>query len=50
MPSGVEVVHSCGNGARVQFVMVLSWEQDVTASNTRHLPRVGKTAEGAAEV
>jgi hypothetical protein len=23
MPSGVEVVHSCGNGARVPFVMVL---------------------------
>jgi hypothetical protein len=33
----VEVVHSCRNGAGVPFVMVLSWEQDVTASSTRHL-------------
>jgi hypothetical protein len=30
--------------------MVFSWEQDVTASSTRHLPQVGKTTEGAVVV
>jgi hypothetical protein len=34
-PPGVEVVHSCGNGPRVPFVMVPSWERDVIALSTK---------------
>jgi hypothetical protein len=34
-PSGVEVVHSCGNGPGVLFVMVPSREQDVIALSTK---------------
>jgi hypothetical protein len=34
-PSGVEFVHSCGNGPRVPFVMVPSREQDVIGLSTK---------------
>jgi hypothetical protein len=34
-PSGVEVVHSCGDGPGVPFVMVPSWERDVIALSTK---------------
>jgi hypothetical protein len=34
-PSGVEVVHSYGNGPRVPFVMVPYWEREVIALSTK---------------